>query len=50
MPVSSAYAESHRSQTERLRRLVGRLDAATLGVRLPNGRTVAGALAAVTAE
>ena len=34
-------------QTERLRQLVGRLDAAMLGVRLPNGWTVAGALAHV---
>ena len=47
MPVSSAFAESNRTQTERLRRLVGRLDAAMLGVRLPNGWTVAGALAHV---
>jgi hypothetical protein len=47
MPVSSALAESNRSQTERLRKLVGRLDAAMLAVRLPNGWTVAGALAHV---
>ena len=45
MPVSPAFAESNRSQTERLRRVVGRLDAALLAVRLPNGWTVAGALA-----
>jgi hypothetical protein len=45
MPVSSAFAESNRSQTERLRRIVQRLDAAMLAVRLPNGWTVAGALA-----
>ena len=47
MPVSAAIAESNRSQTERLRRLVERLDAAGLSVRLPNGWTVAGALAHV---
>ena len=47
MPVSSLIAQSNRSQTERLRRLVGRLDAAMLAVRLPNGWTVAGALAHV---
>lgn len=47
MPVSSAFAESNRSQTERLRRIVRRLDAARLAVRLPNGWTVAGALAHV---
>jgi hypothetical protein len=45
MPVSPAFAESNRVQTERLRRLVGRLDAAMLAVRLPNGWTVAVALA-----
>lgn len=45
MPVSPAFAESNRSQTERLRRLVQRLDAARLAVRLPNGWTVAGILA-----
>jgi hypothetical protein len=45
MPVSSAFAESNRAQTERLRRVVGRLDAEMLGVRLPNGWSVAGALA-----
>jgi hypothetical protein len=47
MPVSAAFAESNRSQTERLRRLVRRLDAPMLAVRLPNGWTVAGALAHV---
>jgi hypothetical protein len=47
MPVSPAFAQSNRSQTERLRRLVGSLDAARLAVRLPNGWTVAGALAHV---
>jgi hypothetical protein len=45
MPVSAAFSESNRSQTERLRSLVERLDAARLAVRLPNGWTVAGALA-----
>lgn len=44
MPVSPAFAESNRSQTERLRRLVQRLDPAKLSLRLPNGWTVAGAL------
>src|SRR3954454_14853575 len=47
MPVSSAIAENNRSQTERLRKLVQRLDAAMLALRLPNGWTVAGALAHV---
>jgi hypothetical protein len=47
MPVSSAFAESNRSQTERLRSLVRSLDADRLAVRLPNGWTVAGALAHV---
>ena len=45
MPVSPASAESNRSQTERLRALVARLDATRLAVRLPNGWTVAVALA-----
>lgn len=45
MPVSQAFAESNRSQTARLRRLVGRLNGRMLAVRLPNGWTVAGALA-----
>ena len=45
MPVSPAFAESNRVQTERLRKLVGRLDAGMLAVRLPNGWTVAVALA-----
>jgi hypothetical protein len=44
MPVSSEYAESNRSQTERLRRLASGLDSKRLAVRLPNGWTVAGAL------
>jgi hypothetical protein len=45
MPVSAAIAESNRSQTERLRRLVGRLTPDMLAVRLPRGWTVAVALA-----
>jgi DinB superfamily len=45
MPVSKAFAESNRSQRDRLRALVARLDARKLAVRLPNGWTVAGALA-----
>src|SRR5262249_44322093 len=44
MPVSDAFAESNRSQTERLRRLVLRLTPEMLAVRLPNGWSVAGAL------
>ena len=45
MPVSPAFAESNRVQTERLRKLVGSLDASMLAVRLPHGWTVAVALA-----
>ena len=45
MPVLPAVSESNRVQTARLRVLVGRLDAATLAARLPNGWTVAVALA-----
>jgi len=46
MPVSSAFAESNRSQTERLRKLVQqRLDSAALRLTMPNGWTVAGTLA-----
>ena len=45
MPVSKAFAESNRSETERLRRLIRGLHAAALAVRLPNGWTVAGCLA-----
>jgi hypothetical protein len=45
MPVSPAFAESNRSQTERMRLLVASLDPASLAVKLPNGWTVAGALA-----
>lgn len=47
MPVSAAFAESNRSQRERLRELVARLDFDMLAVSLPNGWTVAGALAHV---
>lgn len=47
MPVSAALAESNRSQTERLRRLIEKLDREKLTRRLPNGWTVAGALAHV---
>lgn len=47
MPVSAAIAESNRSQTERLRKLIPTLDARKLALRLPNGWTVAGALAHV---
>jgi hypothetical protein len=47
MPVSPDLAQSNRSQTERLRGLVLRLDEAKLEVRLRNGWTVAGALAHV---
>jgi mycothiol maleylpyruvate isomerase-like protein len=45
MPVSEAFAASNRRETERLRALVARLDARRLTARLPNGWTVAGALA-----
>lgn len=45
MPVPSALAESNRTQTERLRRLVARLTPEMLAVRLPRGWTVAVALA-----
>ena len=45
MPVSPDFAESNRRQAERLRKLVARLDASLLAVRLPNGWTVAVALA-----
>ncbi len=47
MPVSLAFAESNRVQTERLRKLVGRLDAEILAIRLPNGWTAAVALAQI---
>lgn len=45
MPISEAFAESNRLQRERLRALVAHLDASKLATRLPNGWTVAGALA-----
>jgi hypothetical protein len=45
MPVSAAFAESNRAQTERLRKLVAGLDTESLAVRLPNEWTVAVALA-----
>ena len=45
MPISAAIAESNHTQTERLRRLLGRLDSSMLALRLPNGWTVAVALA-----
>jgi len=45
MPVSPALAESNRTQTERLRRLVQRATPAQLATRLPNGWTVAVVLA-----
>jgi hypothetical protein len=45
MPVSDVVAESNRVQTQRLRALVGRLNADLLAVRLPRGWTVAIALA-----
>lgn len=45
MPISDAFAASNRRETERLRALVERLDERGLTARLPNGWTVAGALA-----
>lgn len=45
MPVSDAFARSNRTQTERLKGLVRRVDEKMLAVRLPNGWTVAVALA-----
>lgn len=44
MPVSASLAQSNRTQTERLKRLVGRLNPDMLAVRLDNGWTVAVAL------
>jgi hypothetical protein len=44
MPLSSTLAESNRSQTERLRKLVQRLDASKFDLRLSNGWTIAGIL------
>jgi hypothetical protein len=45
MPVSPAFAESNCRQAVRLRKLVARLDASMLALRLPNAWTVAVALA-----
>ena len=45
MPVSAAFAESNRTQTDRMRRIVSQLNAKKLALRLPNGWTVAGILA-----
>jgi hypothetical protein len=45
MPASTTFAESNRVQTERLRKLVGLRDAQMLAIRLPNGWTIAVALA-----
>src|SRR4051812_18715851 len=45
MPVSPDFAASNRAQSERLRALARRLTASMLAVRLPNGWTVAVALA-----
>jgi hypothetical protein len=45
MPVSPDFAASNRAQTERLRALARRLTLEMLAVRLPNGWTVAVALA-----
>jgi hypothetical protein len=44
MPVTPEIAESNRSQTERLTRLVRKLDDAGLRTPLPNGWTVASSL------
>ena len=44
MPVTPEIAESNRSETERLRRLVASLDDAALRTPLPNGWTVASSL------
>jgi hypothetical protein len=45
MPVSAEFARSNRTQTERLRRLVRDLTPEQLRTKLPNGWTVAVALA-----
>jgi len=44
MPVSAAFAESNRSETERLRGIIRRLTPDLYRVRLRNGWTVSGAL------
>jgi len=45
MPISASIDVANRAQTARMRALVAGLDASALGVRLPNGWTVAVALA-----
>src|SRR3954452_16814704 len=45
MPVSASIAESNRTQTRRLHTLASRLTPEMLALRLPNGWTVAAALA-----
>ena len=45
MPVSAAIAESNRTQTRRLRTVALRLTPELLALRLPDGWTVAAALA-----
>jgi hypothetical protein len=45
MPIAATLAESNRMQTERLRRIVSRLNAKMSAVRLSNGWTIAGILA-----
>src|SRR5262245_3041888 len=45
MPVSTDFAVSNRTQTERMRQIVSQLDAKKLALRLPNGWTIAGILA-----
>lgn len=44
MPVSPAFAESNRTQTERLRRIVAQLKPEQYALRLSNGWTVGGIL------
>jgi hypothetical protein len=44
MPVSAEFAESNRTQTERLRRIAALLTPENLSQRLPNGWTIAGIL------
>jgi hypothetical protein len=43
--MSLIFAESNRTQTQRLRQIAKRLDAGSLALRLPNGWTVGGILA-----
>jgi hypothetical protein len=47
MPVSLAFAESNRLQTERLKRIVQHLPENMFAMRLPNGWTISGILAHV---